>query len=109
MESNSIGIIVLFNGEINFQNYFQHGYRVGIGPKFVSRFNFTEKWMLGMSAFHHSNTFELNKLLSNHEFHSEVELRYHFGTDFSFFSKFGVNEIDSSWRNRSEFELRYFY
>jgi hypothetical protein len=102
-------LALLFNGEINFQNYFQHGYRVGIGPKFVSRFNFTEKWMLGMSAFHHSNTFKLNKLLSNHEFHSEVELRYHFGTDFSFFSKFGVNEIDSSWRNRSEFGLRYFY
>ncbi len=102
-------LALLFNGEINLQNYFDHGYRVGIGPKFVTRLNLSERWMMGMSAFHHTNTFELNKLLSNHEFHSEVEVRYHFGTDFSLFSKFGIFEIDSDWRNRSELGLRYFY
>jgi len=102
-------IALLFNGEINLQNYFIHGYRVGIGPKIMTRLNLTEKWMMGVNAFHHTNTFRLNELLSNHEFHSEVELRYHFGTDLSFFSKFGILEMDSSWRNRSEFGLRYFY
>lgn len=109
LNSGKILLALLLNGEFNLQDYYTHGYRVGLGPKLVTRFIFSDMWVFGLSAYHHTNTYELDKSFSDHDLFGDAELRYHLDTNLSVFSKFSTRERDDRWMRQGEIGFRYFH
>lgn len=99
----------LFNGEADVQSQFVNNYRVGLGPKFYTRFKFNDKWMTGLNSWYHFNTYEHNKLFQDYEWWSELELRHHLTDRISLKLSGGGVERDRIWQSFGEFGLQYFY
>ena len=102
-------VAFLLNGEIDVQSQFINNYRLGVGPKILSRFKFSDKWMASLSSFYHFNTFEHKKIFQNYEWWNEVEMRHHVSERFSVFLKGDVVERDHIWLPGGEIGLQYFY
>lgn len=102
-------LAILLNGEFNLQNFYEHGYRIGLGPKFVSRFFFTEKWGLLLSGWQHYNTYRFDEIFSDHDYIGEAELRHHLSIDLSLFIKYQKHTFTNQRQEQSEFGLRYLF
>jgi hypothetical protein len=102
-------ISFLLNGEFNFHNYFTDSYRMGLGPKIVSRFTFSEKWLMGCNIQYHFNTYQTSRPMQDHELSGVLELRHHVARDFSLFVQVLGIERDNEWRRQGVFGLQYFH
>lgn len=107
--NNRILMSLLFNTEINFQSQFVNSYRLGVGPKFFTRFNFSDEWGMSYISSYLINTVEHQKLGQNQFWLNEVEVRYHHSDRITLFSKLKTIEIANKWIPISEFGLQYFY
>jgi hypothetical protein len=99
----------LMNGEVDFQSQFENNYRVGLGPKFFTRFKFTDKWVTGLNSYYHFNTFENKKIFQNYEWWNELEARHHFTDRISVSLKGGGIERQRQWQTFGELGLLYYY
>jgi hypothetical protein len=102
-------LALLINGEFNLQNYFHNGYRVGVGPKIVSRFILSEQWVVGLESWYHLNTYGTKHAWEEQELWSSFELRNHFTKDTSWFVKFRGHERSGSWLPEGLLGLQYFH
>ncbi len=99
----------LMNGEANWQNLYQDGYRVGVGPKIYTRFKFNDRILTALEVLYQWDTFRPSESFISHRTIADWELRYHFHKDLSLALKTGVLEQKSIWMGRSEIGLQYFY
>lgn len=107
--SEKLLVAFLLNGEMDVQSQFKNNYRMGLGPKLLSRFKFSDKWMASITSFYHFNTFEHKKIFQNYEWWNEVELRHHVSERFSVFLKGDAVERERIWLPTGELGLQYFY
>jgi hypothetical protein len=99
----------LLNGEVDIQSQFVNNYRLGIGPKFYSRFKFNDQWIIGLNSFYHFNTYEHHKAFQDYEWWNDLEVRHHLTDRVSLSIKGGGIERDRQWQSFGEFGLLYFY
>lgn len=109
MARNKVLLAFLLNGEIDIQNQFADNYRLGLGPKFLSRFRFSDKFLMKLESYYHFNSYENDKLFQDYEWWNDLEFRYHFSGKFSLALKGGGIERDESWQRFGELGLQYFY
>ncbi|HXH76407.1 MAG TPA: DUF4105 domain-containing protein [Bacteriovoracaceae bacterium] len=96
-------IAMLINGEFNLN------YRVGFGPKIVTRYLMSEKWIMGLNSYYHLNTYRLNSLAQDQQLNGEFELRHHLMQNFSLFLQLQVMERDEIWGRQGLVGLQYFH
>lgn len=113
---NSINIVqkklllaFLLNAEANWQDEFQDGYRVGLGPKLYSRYKFSDKFMTGLELLYQWNTYRPSESFKDHQTTADWENRLHLSETLSLSWKNGALERDSKWMIRTELGLQYFY
>lgn len=82
----------LLGGELNFQSSYDRGYRLGLGPKLVSRLTFSEKWLLGFTTW-----YQVEAYGPNHLFTGSLELRHHLSEKLSLVLKGQADERQDSW------------
>jgi hypothetical protein len=99
----------LMNGELNWQNYYQDGYRMGVGPKVYSRYKFSDKFLTGLELLYQWNTYRPNHSFQDHQTIIDWETRYHLSEQLSLAWKNGSIERNSIWMSRTELGLQYFY
>jgi hypothetical protein len=99
----------LINGEANWQDLYQDGYRLGVGPKLYSRYKFNDQFLTALEILYHWDTYRFSKSFSDHRAIADWEMRYHFHRDLSLAWKSGMFEQNSTWMGRSEIGLQYFY
>lgn len=109
LADRSVLIALLLNAEVDVQSQFINNYRLGLGPKFTTRWRVTERWVAGMNSWYHFNTYEHKKVLQDFEWRSELELRYHWSERFSLSLKGAAIERPGLWLSSGEFGLQYFY
>ena len=107
--SDKLLLAMLFNGEANWQNFYQDGYRLGVGPKIYSRFKFSDKFLTAFEALYHWNSYRPNEAFKDHQTVLDWEWRYHFNEAISMAWKNGSIERNSQWMTRTELGLQYFY
>lgn len=94
---------VLMNADAGAQNFYERGYRGGLGPKLYSRFLLSDKVVTSLSAIYHLNTF------SDPTMFGDWETRYHFHQDFSLAMKIGSRSYQKIWNVNSQLGLQYFF
>ena len=99
----------LLNGEANIQSQFSNNYRFGIGPKFINRIRFSDKWASLINSYYHFNTYEHDKPFQNYEWWNELEVRYHMSDRFTLSLKGGGIERTREWQTFGELGLQYFW
>lgn len=102
-------IALLLNSEVNIQSQFSSNYRVGLGPKFYTRFIFSDKWIGSMSSIYHLNTYDHHRPFEDNEWWNEFEFRFHFMSNVSLAFKIGAIKRESYWQNLTELGVQYFY
>ena len=102
-------LAVLINAELNLQSQFSNNYRLGLGPKFYSRFRASDKWAMGLTTYYHFNTYEHQKMFQDYEWVNELEVRHHLSEKFSLALKGSGVERNREWITSSELGLQYFY
>lgn len=100
---------LLINGEVDLQSQFENNYRVGLGPKFYTRFKFSDKWLVGLNSWYHFNTYEHDKVFQDYEWWNDLETRHHLTERVSLSLKGGGIERAREWQLFGEFGLQYFY
>lgn len=98
---DSVLLAFLMSGEFNLQNYYEHGYRMGAGPKILSRWVASEKLMLSLSSHYHWG--------KDQKLEGLFEVRYHFRRDLSFLLQFKGTERDHQWQREGLVGLQYFH
>lgn len=78
LDNEKLLLSILLNAEGNGQNYYQDGYRLGVGPKFVMRYLFDEKWGVSLASYYHMNTYRFSEMGRDSLLDNELEGRYHF-------------------------------
>jgi Domain of unknown function (DUF4105) len=96
-------ISFLMNGDLGVQNFYDHGYRVGVGPKIFSRYLLSDKIITALTATYHLNTF------SEQTVFGEWETRYHLSRDVSLAFKMGSRSYQRIWNLNSQVGLQYFF
>ncbi|MFA7614510.1 MAG: DUF4105 domain-containing protein [Candidatus Caldatribacteriota bacterium] len=99
----------LLNAEGNAQNYYQDGYRLGIGPKVVMRYLFDEKWGVRLSSYYHFNTYRFSEVGRDGLTFSEVEARYHLNSSVSLGGKYQHQMLEKETVNRFQFSVMVYY
>lgn len=102
-------VAVLLNAEADVQSQFINNYRVGMGPKLVSRYKFSDKWITAFTSFYHFNTYEHEKLSQDYEWWNVLELRHHLNDRFSVMINGEAIERNRRWISSGELGLQYFY
>lgn len=102
-------LAILINGEADLQSQFINNYRVGLGPKLVSRYKFSDKWITAFTSYYHFNTYEHQKLFQDYEWWNVLELRHHLTDRFSVMMNGEAIERDSRWISSFDLGLQYFY
>lgn len=100
---------LLMNAELDLQSQFENNYRVGIGPKFYTRFKFSDKWLMGVNSWYHFNTYEHDKIFQDYEWWNDLESRHHLTERVSLSVKGGGVERARQWQMFGELGLQYFY
>lgn len=109
MARERVLVSFLLNAEANIQSQFVNNYRMGLGPKFYTRFKFSDAWLVGLNSWYHFNTYEHNKIGQDYEWWSELEIRHHLTDRISLKLSGGGVERERIWQNFGEFGLQYFY
>lgn len=99
----------LLNAEGNAQNFYQDGYRLGIGPKVVMRYLFDEKWGVSLSSYYHFNTYRFSEIGKDGLAYSELEGRYHLNSLISLGAKYNHQMLDKETVNRFQFSVMVYY
>ncbi|HLT22196.1 MAG TPA: DUF4105 domain-containing protein, partial [Bacteriovoracaceae bacterium] len=109
LDSERVLMSFLINAEGNAQNYYQDGYRLGIGPKIVMRYLFDEKWGVSLSSYYHFNTYRFSEVGRDGLAFSEFEGRYHLNTSVSLGGKFNHQMLDKESNNRFQLSMMVYY
>ncbi|MGE3608740.1 MAG: DUF4105 domain-containing protein [Bacteriovoracaceae bacterium] len=96
-------LAILMNSEFKIQSYFKNNYLLGAGPKLVSRWFLSEKWVMGIESYLHFNT------SLGSETYYEWQIRNHVTQKFSLFGKLNGTKRQSVSQNSAEIGLQYFY
>lgn len=107
--SNRLLVALLMNTQLDLHNYYQDSYRIGLGPKLVGRFIFTDWWLMGLETYYHYNTFAGDSIFVRNDLIYKLESRFHIHNRFSVFTKLGGQEKLKQTRNSLELGLQYFY
>ena len=100
---------LLMNAELNLQNFYQDHYRLGLGPKFFTRYIFNEKWLMSLESGYQFNTYRPDAFFRDHQLLSLGELRFHQNPQISWSLKGSGFEMDHKWMSKGELGLQYFY
>lgn len=100
---------LLMNAEFDLQSQFLNNYRVGLGPKFYTRFKFSDKWLMGINSWYHFNTYEHDKIFQDYEWWNDLESRHHLTERVSLSVKGGGVERAREWQLFGEIGVQYFY
>jgi Domain of unknown function (DUF4105) len=109
ISSGRVLLVLLLNGEADLQSQFQNNYRIGLGPRFVSRFNFSDRWLALLTSSYHLNTYEHQKIFQDYEWLTDLEFRHHLTDRLSLGIKGGSIDRNSDRLLFSEVSFRYFY
>lgn len=98
----------LLNMNLELHNFYKENYRMGLGPKLITRFALSEQWMAGASAFHHTNIYSVRDVGTDYDLSFEVELRHHMHKKLSIFIKARNSEMQDRVVSGGEVGLQYF-
>lgn len=109
LAKNRVLMSFLLNGELNIQSQFAQDYRVGLGPKFYTRFKINDRWATALNSVYHFNTYEHKKMFQDYEWLNELELRHYVNDRWTVALKGGGTERNRQWMSYGELGLQYFY
>jgi len=101
-------LALLMNGEFNLQNYFSHGFRVGLGPKILSRIQFSDRWVWGIQARYQFDSYESNEVFSHNSFLGSTEIRFHLNDRASLFLIYEGQHREQEWTREASIGVRLF-
>jgi hypothetical protein len=109
LASDRILMSLLINTEFDIQSQFANNYRFGLGPKFYTRFKFSDRWLVGINSLYHFNTYQHDKFFQDYEWWNDLEMRHHLTERISLSLKGGGVERERVWQPFGEFGVQYFY
>lgn len=99
----------LLNAEGNVQNYYQDGYRLGLGPKMVMRYLFNDKWGMSLASYYHFNTYRFSEIGRDALNGTDLEGRYHVNSLISLGAKFEHQILEKESVNRFQLSFMVYY
>jgi hypothetical protein len=101
--NNQTSIITLLTKlELNQQDHFEHGWRVGLGPELSARFILSDKLSLGLVSSYKWRHYFTDNDFSSTSFQRGGEFRWHLNSTWSLFMKTDWYDIKSQTNQWSE-------